>query len=183
MGICHVARVAEGFLSAGRREGELDGDDIEPDEFGDADNPNELVPGKMVNSMTKGKGMARMWRCEMFDRVLVRYKLGWLISEPSQLREFWENFGDEEYRKDPVKTGEQPTLLSSLTQDRDALVLRCMQSNSLPDWKRITTKGIKGFSLTDAQIDEGISIRQFTEGLKEVDGEWVWDDHSSTTHR
>ncbi|KAF9011652.1 hypothetical protein BDZ89DRAFT_486022 [Hymenopellis radicata] len=94
VGIVHVARVAEAFLEAAKTQGDVDAgeDDLKSKET---------------------KGMARMWRCEMFDRVLVRYKLGWLISDPDQLKEFWENYGDEEYAKDPVKTGQCHNALSS----------------------------------------------------------------------
>lgn len=51
-------------------------------------------------------GVARAWRCPEMDRLLVRYRLGWLISDHNHLKEFWEMYGEAEYRKDPVKKGE-----------------------------------------------------------------------------
>ncbi len=151
VGIVHVARVAEAFLEAAKTQGDVDA-------------------GEDELKSKETKGMARMWRCEMFDRVLVRYKLGWLISEPDQLKEFWENYGDEEYAKDPVKTG----------QCLNALFYPYL-IRFVADWKRITTKGVKGFKLTEDQIDDGLTIRQYVDGLKEVDGEWVWDEAGKHT--
>ncbi len=50
-------------------------------------------------------GMKRTWRCKTFDRALVRYRMGWLLSDPGKVQEFWDMYGDEEYGKDPVKLG------------------------------------------------------------------------------
>ncbi|KAF8996377.1 hypothetical protein BDZ89DRAFT_1084213 [Hymenopellis radicata] len=94
------------------------------------------------------KGIGKMWRSEMFNRVLVRYRMGWLISDPKQLKEFWELYGENEYRKDTIKTLE---------------------------WTRIALKGHKGFSITEEQIEDGITIPQFMDGLKENEGKWLWD--------
>ncbi|KAF8875980.1 hypothetical protein CPB85DRAFT_1443947 [Mucidula mucida] len=94
------------------------------------------------------KGIGKMWRSEMFNRVLVRYRMGWLISDPKQLKEFWDLYGENEYRKDTIKTLE---------------------------WTRIALKGHKGFSITEEQIEDGISIAQFMDGLKENEGKWLWD--------
>ncbi|KAF8880382.1 hypothetical protein CPB85DRAFT_435713 [Mucidula mucida] len=93
-------------------------------------------------------GIGKMWRSEMFNRVLVRYRMGWLISDPKQLKEFWDLYGENEYRKDTIKTLE---------------------------WTRIALKGHKGFSITEEQIEDGISIAQFMDGLKENEGKWLWD--------
>ena len=53
------------------------------------------------------EGIGRSWRYATFDRALTRYRMGWLLSEPKYLKEFWEMYGDEEYQKDPVKFGER----------------------------------------------------------------------------
>ncbi len=52
------------------------------------------------------EGVGRSWRCAVFDRALAWYRMGWLLSHPRYLKEFWEMYGDEEYQKDAIKSGE-----------------------------------------------------------------------------
>ncbi|KAK0199485.1 hypothetical protein DFS33DRAFT_222796 [Desarmillaria ectypa] len=94
-----------------------------------------------------GVGMKRTWRCKTFDRALVRYRMGWLLSDPWKVQEFWNLYGKEEYEKDPVKL----------------------------DWKRWVLKGHKGFKLNKEQIEGGITLNHWLDGLKEHQGDWVWD--------
>ncbi|KAK0440866.1 uncharacterized protein EV420DRAFT_1752646 [Desarmillaria tabescens] len=100
------------------------------------------------------EGIGRSWRCAMFDRALVRYRMGWLLSHPKYLKEFWEMYGEEEYRKDAVKS---------------VMVLISV------DWKRLVTKGLKGFKLDEEQIEGGVMAVRWMSGLKEVAGAWIWD--------
>ncbi|KAK0471241.1 hypothetical protein IW261DRAFT_1512940 [Armillaria novae-zelandiae] len=99
------------------------------------------------------EGIGRSWRYATFDRALTRYRMGWLLSEPKYLKEFWEMYGDEEYQKDPVKF----------------------------DWKRLVTKGIKGFKVEEEQVEGGITATGWMDGLKELCGDWLWDTSNNTS--
>ncbi|KAJ8089816.1 hypothetical protein PM082_018392 [Marasmius tenuissimus] len=101
----------------------------------------------------KLKGIDKMWRSQMFDRVLTRFKLKWFLFQPEQLQAFWENHGDEEYQKDTLKF----------------------------DWRRWALKGHKGFSLTKDEIENGISAQQHMSGLKMENGKWYWDERHPST--
>ncbi|KAK0475285.1 hypothetical protein IW261DRAFT_1496793 [Armillaria novae-zelandiae] len=92
-------------------------------------------------------GMKRTWRCKTFDRALARYRMGWLLSDPGKVQEFWDMYGNEEYEKDPVKL----------------------------NWKRWVLKGYKGFKLDEEQIEGGISLDDWLDGLKKDKDDWVWD--------
>ncbi|KAK0200657.1 hypothetical protein DFS33DRAFT_1386580 [Desarmillaria ectypa] len=106
----------------------------------------EAFLGEVRRAMSE-KGIGRSWRCAMFDMTLIRYRMGWFLSEPKHLKEFWQMYGDEEYQKDAVKF----------------------------DWKRLALKGIKGFKLDEEQIEGGITATEWMRGLKELRGDWVWD--------
>ncbi|KAL0577997.1 hypothetical protein V5O48_004000 [Marasmius crinis-equi] len=99
------------------------------------------------------KGIDRKWRSQMFDRALARYKLKWFISEPEQLQEFWDTYKDEEYKKDPLKY----------------------------DWRRWALKGHKGFSLTEDEIENGITAQQLMGGLRDKSGRWFWEEPNTPT--
>ncbi|KAK0437084.1 uncharacterized protein EV420DRAFT_1589089 [Desarmillaria tabescens] len=105
----------------------------------------EAFLGEVRRAMSEGIG--RSWRCAIFDTALVRYRMGWLLSEPKHLKEFWEMYGEEEYRKDVVKF----------------------------DWKKLVLRGIKGFKLDEEQVEDGITAIQWMSGLKELSGDWFWD--------
>ncbi|KAK0479464.1 hypothetical protein EDD18DRAFT_1468731 [Armillaria luteobubalina] len=99
------------------------------------------------------EGIGRSWRYATFDRALARYRMGWLLSHPRYLKEFWEMYGDEEYRKDAVKF----------------------------DWKRLVMKGLKGFKLDEEQIEGGVKANRWMSGLKEIGGDWIWDMNENET--
>ncbi|PBK68489.1 hypothetical protein ARMSODRAFT_958164 [Armillaria solidipes] len=100
------------------------------------------------------EGMGIGWRSPVFDRALARYRMGWLLSEPSYLKEFWEMYGEDEYRKDAIRF----------------------------DWKRLALKGQKGFKLDEEQIEGGITASQWMNGLKKaVNGDWIWDSTLKTS--
>ncbi|KAK0191863.1 hypothetical protein F5146DRAFT_483502 [Armillaria mellea] len=100
------------------------------------------------------EGMGIGWRSPVFDRALARYRMGWLLSEPSYLKEFWEIYGEDEYRKDAIRF----------------------------DWKRLALKGQKGFRLDEEQIESGITVSQWMSGLKkDVNGDWIWDSTPRTS--
>ncbi|KAK1233890.1 hypothetical protein PQX77_002929, partial [Marasmius sp. AFHP31] len=101
---------------------------------------------------SKLKGIDRKWRSQTFDRALARYKLKWFISEPEQLQEFWDTYKDDEYKKDPLKY----------------------------DWRRWALKGHRGFSLTEDEIENGISAQQLMSGLKVKNEKWFWDERDSS---
>ena len=48
--------------------------------------------------------MDRSWRCQTFDRALVRYYRRWLLSSERYMRDFWVEFGEEEFEKDILKS-------------------------------------------------------------------------------
>ncbi|KAJ4466764.1 hypothetical protein J3R30DRAFT_3583508 [Lentinula aciculospora] len=102
---------------------------------------------KVSNEEGVSKGMDRKWRCPTFDRALVRYRLKWFISNPSQVEEFWRTFQEDQYTKDTVKF----------------------------DWRRWALKGYRGFMLTEVEITNGITAEQFLLGLKQKNDEWFWD--------
>ncbi|KAF7342378.1 hypothetical protein MVEN_01826700 [Mycena venus] len=81
--------------------------------------------------------MDRAWRCAQFDRALHRYWHDWLIMRDEYLRDFFREFGEDEYRGDVLK----------LT------------------WSRWVVKGHKGFTLTAAECANGISAEEFMKGL------------------
>ncbi|KAK0205762.1 hypothetical protein DFS33DRAFT_1309525 [Desarmillaria ectypa] len=101
------------------------------------------------------EGIGRSWRCAMFDRALVRYRMGWLLSHPRYLKEFWEMYGEEEYQKDAVKS----------------------------DWKRLVLKGLKGFKLDEEQIEGGITAIRWMSGIKEIHGDWTCDTNENSPAR
>lgn len=93
------------------------------------------------------RGMVKGWRCQTFDRLLVRYRLYHLLSDPDSVKEFHETYGEVEYANDAVKF----------------------------DWKRWALKGHKGFKLLEEDINEGVGLGRWLEGLRERDGDWEWD--------
>ncbi|KIY64087.1 hypothetical protein CYLTODRAFT_457549 [Cylindrobasidium torrendii FP15055 ss-10] len=101
----------------------------------------------MAADEAENGGMGRSWRCKELDRLLVRYRLGWLITDDASLEEFHQTFGENEYRKDPVK-------------------------KSQTNWSKLATKGHKGFQLTDAQVEMGYSAAEYMRDIWEVDGSW-----------
>ena len=59
-------------------------------------------------------GMEKGWRSIMFDRALTRYYRCWLVNRPAFLRDFWYEFGEEQYERDVLKNG---TVLESFRRD------------------------------------------------------------------
>ncbi|KAJ7177422.1 hypothetical protein C8R43DRAFT_1193430 [Mycena crocata] len=53
----------------------------------------------------QGRGMERGWRCAAFDRALRRYYYDWLIMRDEFVRDFFREFGEEEYEGDVLKLG------------------------------------------------------------------------------
>ncbi|KAG7440684.1 uncharacterized protein BT62DRAFT_575631 [Guyanagaster necrorhizus] len=93
------------------------------------------------------EGLGAAWRCAVFDRALVRYRWGCLFSDRKHLQLFWETYGEQEYRKDPVKFF----------------------------WNRVALKGRKEFKLDKEHIETGVTACQWMRGLaKEDGGDWVW---------
>jgi hypothetical protein len=45
----------------------------------------------------------RTWRCPTFDRALTRYYRRWLVSHEEYIRDFWLEFGEEEFEADVLK--------------------------------------------------------------------------------
>lgn len=73
----------------------------------------------------------------MFDRALTRYYRRWFVNRPEFLKEFWCEFGGDEYQRDVLKK----------------------------DWNRFALKGHKGFRITKDEIQTGISFEEFINGL------------------
>ena len=46
--------------------------------------------------------MSKKWRWPQLDRALTRYRMGWMLSIPEHLQEFYEIHGEEPYRRDPL---------------------------------------------------------------------------------
>ncbi|KAJ7676801.1 hypothetical protein DFH06DRAFT_1122101 [Mycena polygramma] len=81
--------------------------------------------------------MERGWRCAQFDRALHRYWHDWLIMRDEFVRDFFREFGEEEYQIDVLKF----------------------------TWSRWVLKGHKGFTLTAGESADGITAEQFMHGL------------------
>ncbi|KAK6988658.1 hypothetical protein R3P38DRAFT_3443537 [Favolaschia claudopus] len=108
---------------------------------------------KTVNAPSKSPGkedantMDPAWRCPPFDRALRRFWHHWLISRDEFVRDFWREFGEEEF------------------EDGDVLGLA---------WPRWVLKGHKGFLLTKAEVANGIDVQGFMKGFRiwgDEDGE------------
>ncbi|KAJ7779734.1 hypothetical protein B0H16DRAFT_724724 [Mycena metata] len=95
-----------------------------------------------------GAGMDRGWRCAAFDRALRRYWHRWLVSRDEFVRDFWREFGEEEYEGDVLKLG----------------------------WGQWVLKGHKGFALMKQEVLNGIGVEEFTKGLvvDEDEGTFQW---------
>ncbi|KAJ7249886.1 hypothetical protein C8J57DRAFT_1355889 [Mycena rebaudengoi] len=110
--ILHIARLCEGLLAAARRE-------------------------MGVGATGGAGGMARDWRYPPFDRALTRYWYHWLVMRDEFVRDFWREFGEEEYKIDVLERG----------------------------WGQWVLKGHKGFALTKAEVVDGITAAKFMHGL------------------
>ncbi|KAJ7779729.1 hypothetical protein B0H16DRAFT_1499687 [Mycena metata] len=95
-----------------------------------------------------GAGMDRGWRCAAFDRALRRYWHRWLVSRDEFVRDFWREFGEEEYEGDVLKLG----------------------------WGQWVLKGHKGFAVTKQEVLNGITMEEFIKGLvvDEDEGTFQW---------
>ncbi|KAK7007152.1 hypothetical protein R3P38DRAFT_2361085, partial [Favolaschia claudopus] len=81
--------------------------------------------------------MKRQWRDPTFDRTLTRFSNGWMGCADEFVWDFFQEFGDEEYKRD---------VLTRL-------------------WVNKVLKGIRGFTLTEVELLEGMSAQQFMAGL------------------
>ncbi|KAF7342575.1 hypothetical protein MSAN_02014100 [Mycena sanguinolenta] len=91
--------------------------------------------------------MERGWRWAQFDRALHRYWHDWLIMRDEFVRDFFREFGEEEYKGDVLE----------LT------------------WSRWVRKSHKGFALTKDESANGISAAEFMHGLVvREDGMFEW---------
>ncbi|KAK7041257.1 hypothetical protein R3P38DRAFT_3179891 [Favolaschia claudopus] len=81
--------------------------------------------------------MKRQWRDPTFDRTLTRFFNGWMGCADEFVWDFFQEFGDEEYKDD---------VLTRL-------------------WVNKVLKGIQSFTLTEVELLEGISAQQFMAGL------------------
>ncbi|KAK7022142.1 hypothetical protein R3P38DRAFT_1110035 [Favolaschia claudopus] len=96
--------------------------------------------------------MKRGYRDVMFDRPLCRFNNGWMGSRDEFVWDFYREFRDEEYEDD-------------MLQRR---------------WLQKAVKGIQGFSITEQELQDGISAEDYMRGL-ELDREkgtfgWVVED-------
>ncbi|KAJ6459979.1 hypothetical protein C8R45DRAFT_542968 [Mycena sanguinolenta] len=77
--ILHIARLCAGLLDSARKE---------------------MDPSVGAGVMERG------WRCAQFDRALHRYWHDWLISRDEFVRDFFREFGEDEYKVDVLKFSE-----------------------------------------------------------------------------
>ncbi|KAJ7909457.1 hypothetical protein B0H13DRAFT_2272874 [Mycena leptocephala] len=96
----------------------------------------------------EGGSMDRGWRCASFDRALRRYWHRWLVMRDEFVRDFWREFGEEEYEGDVLKLG----------------------------WGQWVLKGHKGFAITKEEIANGISAAEYMRGFvfDEAKGTFEW---------
>ncbi|KAJ7078160.1 hypothetical protein B0H15DRAFT_954718 [Mycena belliarum] len=104
--------------------------------------------------MEEDGAIERGWRCAQFDRALRRYWYDWLIMRDEFVRDFWREFGEEEFQTDVLKLG----------------------------WGQWVLKGHKGFTLSKAEVANGITAEQFMAGLvvDENAATFVWDEPATT---
>ncbi|KAJ7703531.1 hypothetical protein B0H17DRAFT_1194065 [Mycena rosella] len=105
----------------------------------------------LLDSARAAAKLERSWRCASFDRALQRYWYDWLIMRDEFVRDFWREFGEEEYKGDVLKLS----------------------------WANWVLRGHKGFTLTKAEVADGISVAEFMKGFV-VDDEtrtfqWIED--------
>ncbi|KAJ7591803.1 hypothetical protein C8J56DRAFT_1046133 [Mycena floridula] len=107
--------------------------------------------GRLCNELLRAASpagtMDKKWTCPMFDRVLVRFKHRFLMNDPATVEEFWRTYGGQEYHVDIFKF----------------------------DWKRWALRGQSGFLLTENEINKGIKQHEFSQGLVQREGRWIWD--------
>jgi hypothetical protein len=89
--ILHIARLCAGLLAAAKAQ------------------------------MDEGGVIDRGWRCPLFDRALHRYWHEWLIMRDEFVRDFFREFGEEEFQRDVLKLSEFLTLLMCF-----GYVLKCV---------------------------------------------------------
>ncbi|KAJ7088038.1 hypothetical protein B0H15DRAFT_1022606 [Mycena belliarum] len=101
--------------------------------------------------------MERTWRCPTFDRALLRYWHDWLIMRDEFVRDFWREFGEEDYAEDVLKL----------------------------NWGTWVLRGHKGFTLTKHEVASGISVAEFMEGfvVDEATGAFKWIEESAESPR
>ncbi|KAJ7579595.1 hypothetical protein C8J56DRAFT_964483 [Mycena floridula] len=93
------------------------------------------------------EGMDKKWTCHTFDRVLVRFRRGYLMNDASTVELFWSLYGEEEY---------------------EANILKC-------HWGHWALKGQSGFHLTSLEISKGVSKDELLQGLRRKAGQWTWE--------
>ncbi|KAK1222736.1 hypothetical protein PQX77_014409 [Marasmius sp. AFHP31] len=139
--LLHISRLCKTLLR--RAQESLGGFDV------------DLDSGK-TRKIPKQEGVDRMWRCDTFDRALVRYRMKCFITEKDkgsvdeQMKEFWEKHR-EEYTRDILRYA----------------------------WKKWVLTGYGGLSLTDGEIENGMSAKNLINGLMEKSGRWYWATESA----
>ncbi|KAK6969449.1 hypothetical protein R3P38DRAFT_3243245 [Favolaschia claudopus] len=123
--ILHLARLIEALVTGANR----------------GSDEGEAASSQADSGETKNT-IAATWRCPPFDRALRRFWHHWLISRDEFVRDFWTEFGEEEF-----EGGEGVA---------DVLQLA---------WPRWVLKGHKGFLLTKAEVANGIPVVGFLRGF------------------
>ncbi|KAJ7247388.1 hypothetical protein B0H12DRAFT_742594 [Mycena haematopus] len=105
--------------------------------------------------MDEGGVIERGWRCAAFDRALHRYWHDWLIMRDEFVRDFFREFGEDEYKRDAIKF----------------------------TWSRWVLKRHKGFALTKEESMNGISAAEFMRGFSVDDehGTFEWRESETDT--
>ncbi|KAL0568678.1 hypothetical protein V5O48_013303 [Marasmius crinis-equi] len=86
----------------------------------------------------------KKWSHPVFDRALVRFKRGWFGTK--FIIEDADDFNETEYEKDVVRM----------------------------DWSGGASRGHKGFSLSQDDIENGLTAQEMMDGLRERGGSWHW---------
>ncbi|KAJ7171501.1 hypothetical protein C8R46DRAFT_1033101 [Mycena filopes] len=109
--------------------------------------------GTLLDAARSTTSRDRNWRCPAFDRALRRYWHDWLIMRDEFVRDFWREFGEEEYQGDVLKL----------------------------NWGAWVLRGHKGFTLTKAEVADGITAEEFVRGLviDEERGTFWWQEDPS----
>ncbi|KAK6971969.1 hypothetical protein R3P38DRAFT_3488106 [Favolaschia claudopus] len=98
-----------------------------------------LIAVLLSRSPIEHQALSSEWRCPPFDRALRRFWHHWLISRDEFVRDFWREFGEEEF------------------EGGDVLGLA---------WPRWVLKGHKGFLLNKAEVANGIAVEGFLRGFR-----------------
>ena len=114
MDILHLERLCTRLFEEARAATGTAGNIADGQDVGSASTSGGLIPTSASASSSRTGGsrgknvigtMDRDWRCPTFDRALTRFWHKWMVSREQYVKEFWEDYGEEEFQIDVLKRG------------------------------------------------------------------------------